>query len=404
VAIAALGVVQLLGQPHPPNLSLAAVVLAGVAVGLLPLAPLPALLVLLLIDAGHQVLVGIPPFAAFLATIVAVFELTRAGGRGAVLGGYAATLAMLGVLLPDTDRPITLLIPLAFFAVAAAGGVLVRQVAARWPAADEPEDSLERDEEHREQEHREQEHLASLASLASANARLATAAERSRLARELHGVVSHGVSLMVLQAEAARRVLATRPDQATAALDMVAMTGRRAVADLQHMLGVLQAPEPAEPLVDLATLVEPVRQTGLAVELLESGDPERCPADVRLVAYGVVQEALTNVLKHANATAVTVTVRHHPDLLDVEVTDDGAGGHGLGSASGPGQGIAALRERITALGGSLDTGPAERGFRVHAKLPFPDAAAPGTPPGTPGTPPGTPGTPPGTPGTPSTTA
>ncbi len=352
-AIAALGVVQLLGQAHPPNLSLATVVLAGVAVGLLPVAPLPALLALLVVDAGHQVLVGIPPFAAFLATIVAVFELTRTGRRWSQLAGYAATLAMLGVLLRYSDRPVKVLIPLAFFAVAAAAGGLVRHITAHWQVSDDWESSLER----------EREHLAGLAA----------AAERSRLARELHGFVSHGVSLMVLQAEAAQKVIASRPAQATAALDMVAMTGRRAIADLQHMLGVLQSPEPAEPLVDLATLVESVRQTGLAVELVESGESARCPAEVRQVAYGVVQEALTNVLKHANATAVTVTVRHNPDLLDVEVTDDGAGGHGLGSATGPGQGIAGLRERITALGGSLDTGPAERGFRVHAKLPWPDA-------------------------------
>jgi signal transduction histidine kinase len=355
-AIAALGLVQLLSQPHPPNLSLAAVGLAAVAVGFLWVAPLPALLGLLVVDAGHQVLVGIPPFAAFLATIVAVFELTRTAGRWALLTGYAATLAMLGVLLPYTDRPVTVAIPLAFFALAAAAGVLVRHIAAQWQVSDEWEDSLERERAY--------------------VAGLTAAAERSRLARELHGGVAHGVSLMVLQAEAAQKVLVSRPDQAAAALDMVGMTGRRAVADLQHMLGVLQSPVAAEPVVDLATLVEPVRLTGLDVELVESGDPERCPAEVRQVASGVVREALVNVLKHANATAVTVTASYNPDLLDVVVTDDGAGGHGLGSTTGPGQGIAGLRERITRLGGTLDTGPAERGFRVHAKLPWPEAATP----------------------------
>jgi signal transduction histidine kinase len=354
LAVAALGVIQLLlTQPRPPDLSLSigAVLLAGVAVAFLRVVPLPALLVVLAVDAGHQVLVGIPPFAAFLATIVAVFELTRAAGRWALLVGYAATLITVGVLLPYDDEPVKVLIPLAFFAVAAGIGALVRHIGAYWQVSDEKDDALDREREHR--------------------AGLAAAAERGRLARELHDVVSHGVSLMVLQAEAAQQILASRPDQAAAALDMVGMTGRRAMADLRNLLGVLQSPTPDEPLVDLATVVEPVRQTGLEVKLVETGEADGSPDEVRLVANRVVQEALTNVLKHANATAVTVTVRHDPGRLDVEVTDDGAGGHGLGSSTGPGEGLADLRERVTALGGTLDAGPVERGFRVHAALPWP---------------------------------
>ena len=353
LVVAALGVVQLLlTEPRPPDvqLSLGAVVLAGLAVGVLRFVPLGALLVVLAVDAGHQILVGIPPFAAFLATMIAVFELTRAAGRWALVIGYLATLVTVGILLPYGDEPVKVLIPLAFFAVAAGIGVLVRHIGSYWQVSDEKDDALDREREHR--------------------AGLAAAAERSRLARELHDVVSHGVSLMVLQAEAAQQVLATRPDQAAAALDMVGMTGRRTMADLRNLLGVLQSPAPDEPLVDLPTIVEPVRQTGLEVKLVETGDPDGSPDAVRLVAHRVVQEALTNVLKHANATAVTVTARHDPGRLDVEVTDDGAGGHGLGSSTGPGKGIADLRERVTALGGALEAGPVERGFRVHAELPW----------------------------------
>jgi signal transduction histidine kinase len=349
--VAVVGVIQLLAQSHPPDLplSLGTVVVAGLAVALLRLVPLPALLVVLAVDAGHQMLVDIPPFAAFLATIIAVFEVTRAVARWGVLIGYAATLVTVGILLGYSDRPIKVLIPLAFFAVAAGIGALVRHIGAYWQVSDEKDDALDR----------EREHLAGLAA----------AAERSRLARELHDVVSHGVSLMVLQAEAAQKVITTRPDQAAAALDMVGMTGRRTIADLRNLLGVLQSPTPEDPLVDLVTVVEPVRQTGLEVKLVETGEPDGSPDEVRLVANQVVQEALTNVLKHANATSVTVTVRHDPGRLDVEVTDDGAGGHGLGSSTGPGQGIADLRERVTALGGTFEAGPVERGFRVHAALP-----------------------------------
>ncbi|NJC73929.1 sensor histidine kinase [Planosporangium thailandense] len=352
ILVAGLGVVQQLGSPADTHLAVAlcACLLGGGAVAVLPAAPLAGLGALLVVDAGYQVAFGDPPFATFLATMIAMYHLARAATRRTMLTGYAATLAALVVMdvvvsVRGLDSPAGVIIPIVYFAAAAGLGALVRHTANYARIARERTEALER----------EQAHLAELAA----------ATERARIARELHDVISHSVSLMVLQAEAAREVVDAHPDRAAQTLDVIGDTGRRAIGDLRQLLGVLRSDEDAVP-VDLGALVEPVRATGLAVELIESGEP--IPAPLRATAYRVVQEALTNTLKHAAASKVVVTVTHDAGGVTLEVVDDGAGTPQ--PAAGSGRGLAGMAERVQVLGGTLSTQHlTPHGFRVLAQLP-----------------------------------
>lgn len=201
------------------------------------------------------------------------------------------------------------------------------------------------------------------------------AEERARIARELHDVVAHRVSLMTVQAGAAKTVAATDPAAALRAMAAVEEAGRQALDELRHLLGVLRPtslPEAVQPqpgLADLDRLVEQSRAAGLEVSLARQGRLTGLPARVELSAYRIVQESLTNVLKHAGAGARTrVRLTGSGDALEVEVTDDGAGATVL---PGSGHGLVGMRERALLHGGSLDAGPrAEGGFRVLARLPL----------------------------------
>ncbi|MDG6107911.1 two-component sensor histidine kinase [Dactylosporangium aurantiacum] len=204
---------------------------------------------------------------------------------------------------------------------------------------------------------------------------LAVQRERARLAGELHDVVSHNVSMMVVQAGAARTVLDTAPELAREALLAVESSGRAAMVELRHVMGLLTmdgdgpglAPTPG--LDQLEVLADGVRRAGVPVGLVQTGTRVPLPAGVELAAYRVVQEALTNTVKHAVGASVTVTVEHAPDALRVEVTD--TGGTGAARADhGSGRGLAGLRERLDVHGGSLAAGPTGTGgFRVRAVIP-----------------------------------
>ncbi|MGW5159763.1 sensor histidine kinase [Nonomuraea wenchangensis] len=213
----------------------------------------------------------------------------------------------------------------------------------------------------------------------AADTRAARAEERSRIARELHDVVAHHVSVMVVQAAAARRVLAADPALAGEALSAIEHTGRTAMAEMRTIVGVLRADARAElgpqPGVrDLPALVEQMREAGLPVRLLVEGEPRALPAGVDLAAYRLVQEGLTNSLRHAGAGAgAVVTVRHKPRELDVRVEDDGTGGAAEGPASGQGHGLVGIRERVALYGGILSIGPLPGGgFEVRARFPLKD--------------------------------
>jgi signal transduction histidine kinase len=208
---------------------------------------------------------------------------------------------------------------------------------------------------------------------------LAVQHERARLAGELHDVVSHNVSMMVVQAGAARTVLDTAPELAREALLAVESSGRAAMVELRHVMGLLTmdfdgpdlAPTPG--LDQLGVLADGVRRAGVPVEVLQTGTRVPLPAGIELAAYRVVQEALTNTVKHAAGASVTVTVEHTPTALRIDVTDTG-GTADTGADPGSGRGLAGLRDRLTVHDGSLSAGPTGTGgFRVRAVIPIGDA-------------------------------
>jgi signal transduction histidine kinase len=228
-----------------------------------------------------------------------------------------------------------------------------------------------------------------------ARRRVAVAEERSRLARELHDVVSHAVSVMVLQAAGARTLLARDPDQAAAALSNIETSGREAMNELRRMLGVLRAAggEDTDPGLDVhgldeaAHIVERIRAAGAHVDLVVEGAPGRLDPSVDHTAYRLVQEALTNALRHGGGADAVVDVRldwrgdltvevtnHHADVDDAEV---GAGGRGGAvDVEGTGAGLLGLHERIAMVGGTFEAGHGHQGaFRVRAVLPVARAGA-----------------------------
>ena len=208
------------------------------------------------------------------------------------------------------------------------------------------------------------------------HARLAVAEERARISRELHDVVAHHVSVMVVQAGAARRVLTKQPDLATEALNDIESTGRQALAEMRRMLGVLRSDDAADALAPqpslerLEALVEQVGEAGLPVDLVVEGARRPLPPGIDVNAYRIVQEALTNVLKHAGKAAAKVRVRYSPRELELEITDDGRGAAAaVLSRTGAGQGVVGMRERAQLHGGELEAGPLMTGgFRVRARL------------------------------------
>ncbi|MFE1115014.1 sensor histidine kinase [Streptomyces rochei] len=198
-------------------------------------------------------------------------------------------------------------------------------------------------------------------------------AERARIARELHDVVTHHVTAMVVQSEAARYLTAA-PDRLDATLAAVSDTGRRAITDLRHLLDLLNpdhgTAEPRTPPVGrVLTLVEQTRRAGQPVEFTEEGTPVAATGSSDLVAYRVVQEALTNALKYDHGGRTSVLVRHGEREITVEVGTDGSG-TGAGSPGGSGRGLAGLRERVGVLGGEFSADPVEGGgFVVRARIP-----------------------------------
>ncbi len=205
-------------------------------------------------------------------------------------------------------------------------------------------------------------------------AREAVVEERARIARELHDVVAHAVSVIAVQSGSLRRRLRhERPDDAEE-LRAIEETARQALGDMRRMLGLLRTDEdglaltPQPGLDQVDRLVEQVRDTGLAVEVAVEGEPRPLPPGVDLAAYRIVQEALTNVLKHAGPAHARVALRYGDRELALEITDDGRGESVNGA--GDGHGLVGMRERVSLYGGSLDARPAPGGgFQVRVRLP-----------------------------------
>ena len=346
LVLVALTVVQLVLDP--PTAATTGLV-TGVA-SVLPLmvrtrAPLLAALGVTGGVAAHLLLVGgDPPFAAFLALTLATYSMARHARPVAAALGLAAVVAtVVGVAIsyPGPPAAFDVVPPVAYLGGASIIGYVVRQRSARQKL----------------------------------DLRLAAADERARVARELHDVVAHGVSLMVVHAEAADALLDTDPVAARASLHRVSETGRASVAELRRLLDLLRATDttdgqptaPAPGLEQVEQLVDHARSCGLEVDVSRQGPLAELAPGLQLTCYRVVQEALTNVIKHADARHVDVRIRCSTRGLEITVQDDGRGPAAVG---GPGHGLAGMAERAAVYDGTVEAGSGpDGGFRVVARLP-----------------------------------
>ena len=214
---------------------------------------------------------------------------------------------------------------------------------------------------------------------ANVKTRRAVRAERQRIARELHDVVAHDMTVMTVQASAARRLLPNHPDRAAAALQSVEAAGHEALDEMRRLLDVLRpdtaeharAPQPG--LNRLDELVRQMRAAGLDVQLAISGEPVALPAGIDLNAYRIIQESLTNALKHGGpSTSANVLLTYEDGALGIEVTDDGRGAAvGMAGNGESGRGLVGMRERVALLHGDIAIGPrAGGGYRVMTRIPL----------------------------------
>jgi signal transduction histidine kinase len=321
------------------------------------------------------------PFAAPALLWLLAAALSFVDGRLVVftIGTYAAGLAaaaLLGNLGDEVQARLGLAIVLggaaivvyndpshaagefvfipAVFAIAWLAGFAVRERADQAEAAELRADQAERERD--------------------AAARVAVAEERARIARELHDIVAHAVSVMVLQVGAIRHRLPDGDEQDRDALQGVEQTGRMALTEMRRLLGAMRregddvelAPQPG--LDGVGALLEEVRRAGLPVRLHVEGEPFALPRAIDLSAYRIVQEGLTNALKHAHARQADVTLRYGPAELQIEVRDDGGG---TTPSDGLGHGLVGIRERVKIYGGEMSAGGANgRGFVLSTRLPL----------------------------------
>ncbi|WP_182897308.1 sensor histidine kinase [Microbispora sp. H10830] len=346
-----------------------ALALAGGA--LLRRRPLPALVLLLAASVFGTLPLGVAeiPLPQFLAAGVAVFFI--AAGRPRATGVVAVLLAL-----------------------AVLGGYLAVRLICGWPITASSEtavalttviawllgNSLRESREHAEE-------------LRARAATQAVTDERLRIARELHDMVAHSIGVIALQAGAARRVIDTQPERARDALGEIETAGRQTLSGLRRMLGGLRSPEqgrPAPPvpleqahrepghrewghresglgLADVDRLAATITQAGVPVDVRRSGESRALPPEIDVSAYRIVQEAVTNVVRHAGTTSCRVSIDYRDDEVRIEVLDDGRGGDTEG-----GYGLIGMRERVSVLHGTFAAGPRpEGGFRVEARLPVP---------------------------------
>ncbi len=354
-----------------PALTVLVMFLLSVVVALRRRMPERMLLLALVVGFG-QLILDVPTGPADFALLVIVYTVAAVGARWAsrvalTAGLCAAPLAQLRWPSPQagTVENVALSVILAVpFALAWVLGDSIRTRRAYFAQLEERAARLEKERE--------------------AQAKVAVAAERARIARELHDVVAHNVSVMVVQADGAAYVLDAAPDQAKKALETISSTGRQALAEMRRLLGVLRTGEhqeageyvPQPGLQQIEDLVEQCRESGLPVDFRVEGTSRELPRGVELTAYRIVQEALTNTRKHGGPNAgASVRLVYFDDGLGLLVEDDGKGApHELyeeGGFDGQGHGLIGMRERVGMVGGTLDAGPRPGGgFRISALLPL----------------------------------
>jgi signal transduction histidine kinase len=295
-----------------------------------------------------------PP--AVFALIIAAYSVgTYATGRSSLLGLGLTSVAILTVAFLDT--PGDVFFPLFVFGVAPwmAGRVLAGQTALARELAEKE---------------------ARLQYLRDQRAASAVAAERARVAREVHDVLAHNLSVMVVQASGARHTLASNPQAASRAAELIEHTGREALAELRHVFGPVRRGEVESldglpGLGQVEALVDRARRAGLPVKLDVEGDRVDLGPGADIAAYRLVQEGLTNAYKHAGAADTEVRIRYRPDGVAIEIVDAGNGpAPADADVEGGGHGLVGMRERMRLFGGELEAGPVPGGgFRVSARLP-----------------------------------
>jgi signal transduction histidine kinase len=370
LALAAAGVSTLIftdfintTQPTPPRGMLA----LGYALALLHTLPLaarrrfPGTVLALCVASGLAVAtLGVPELLG-IAILVAVYSVAAYGARWVSLAGLAAAeLGSAAVQL--TQGSFQWPTPITNALVIAAAWLLGHFVGVRRAYTARLEQTAELERARAEQ------------------ARQAVAEERLRLARELHDVVAHSISVIAVQSGVGAHVAKTQPEEAAKALAAIEATSRAALTELRRLLGVLRQEDepqgdlaPVPGLADLDGLLAEGAKAGLAVRLQVEGRPAQLPAGVDLSAYRIVQEALTNVVKHAGPARAQVTIRYRDHEVMVEVTDDGRGAAAPTSngRARVGHGLIGMRERVAVFGGDLEVGPRPGGgFRVAARLPL----------------------------------
>ena len=367
VGLAGVNVVSVLpyrGQLHPQWLALA--LLAGQALPLAWRRRYPVLVISIVGGmrvAYDQIGFGFAPLPlgpaiAFYTVIDRSAPVWRWITTAAVAAGLTVSLAS-----PGHNEPYDAIFQAMIFATAWGAGVLGRTKRANLEAA---ENRAERAEAELDR-----------------HATREAAAERARIARELHDVVAHHVSLMAVQAEAATSLLPDKPAQARRSVEIIGDTARLALAELRRLLGVLRGPSerletaPSVSLGEIGGVLDQVRGAGLPVELEVVGTPGPLAPGVDLTAYRIVQEALTNTIRHARASRALVTLRYEPGYITVSVTDSGPRRDGVNGRAVPGTllagsglGLAGIAERVASCGGNLTVGPTPAGgFAVTARLP-----------------------------------
>jgi signal transduction histidine kinase len=294
-------------------------------------------------------------FVAFLSGIAVAFMLGMLKDRTQAVAGAALLVGTIAIVAHNQgDHPGDFFFPLIVFGVSWIAGFALGQ---KFREADEARERAARLEREREEQ-----------------ARLVVAEERARIARELHDIVGHSVSVMTVQAAGVRSLLRPEQEREREALLIIEQTGREALAEMRRLVGVLRRPEeapalaPQPSLEHVDRLVAQAREAGLPVELRVEGEPVQLPAGLDLTAYRLVQEGLTNAIKHARAEHAEVVVHYRDGQVELTVVDDGRGD---GEGEKGGNGLVGMRERVSVYGGELDAGPRpEGGYKLHATLPL----------------------------------